>query len=119
MIHKISFKHAWEGVVYTFRSQPNMRFHGFFALFVFFSGLFLKISKIEWFVVAFTILLMFTVEMINTSVEAMTDLITQEHRKKAKISKDVSAGMVLVNAIGSVVVGLIIFGPKVFKLIYG
>jgi diacylglycerol kinase len=116
MVHKISFKHAWDGVVYAFKTQPNLRFHGFFGIFVISAGFFFHITKIEWFIISFTILLMFTAEMINTALEAMTDLITQEHRVTAKIAKDVSAGMVLINAIGSVVVGLIIFIPYIYSL---
>jgi len=48
----------------------------------------------------------------------MTDLITREHRESAKAAKDVSAGMVLLNAVGSVIVGLVIFGPKIASLIF-
>jgi diacylglycerol kinase len=55
-------------------------------------------------------------EMINTSIEAMTDLITTEYRQRAKIAKDVSAGMVLTTAIASLIVALLIFMPKLFKL---
>ena len=62
---------------------------------------------------------MFTAEMVNTALESMTDLITTEHRKKAKVAKDVSAGMVLINAIGSVIVGIIIFLPHIYSLFIG
>jgi diacylglycerol kinase len=55
-------------------------------------------------------------EMINTSLEAIVDLITKEHRVQAKIAKDVAAGMVLVGAAGSIVVGLIIFTPYLYFL---
>lgn len=116
MIHKISFKHAWDGVVYVFKTQPNMRFHGFFATFVTIMGLFFGITHIEWLIAIFTISLIFTAEMVNTSVESMTDLIDKEYSKQAKIAKDVAAGMVLLNAIGSIVVGIIIFGPHFISL---
>jgi diacylglycerol kinase (ATP) len=53
--------------------------------------------------------------MINTSLEEMVNLITQEHRKEAKIAKDVAAGMVLIAAIGSVIVGIFIFAPYILK----
>ncbi|MBI4066818.1 diacylglycerol kinase family protein, partial [Candidatus Gottesmanbacteria bacterium] len=54
-------------------------------------------------------------EMINTSIEAMTDLITSEWRQQAKIAKDVSAGMMLLTAIGAILVALFIFLPKIVK----
>lgn len=119
MIHRISFKHAWDGVLYSFKTQPNLRFHGFFALLVISAGFFFQITKIEWYIISFTILLMFTAEMVNTALESMTDLITREHRKSAKTAKDVSAGMVLINAVGSVVIGLIIFIPYICSLFIG
>ena len=54
------------------------------------------------------------VEMVNTSIEAMTDLITTDWKEDAKIAKDVSAGMMLMTAIGTVVVALFIFYPRIF-----
>ena len=54
-------------------------------------------------------------EMVNTALESMTDLIEEKYHVKAKIAKDVSAGMVLVSAISSLIVGLIIFVPKLWR----
>ena len=51
--------------------------------------------------------------MINTAIEEMVDLIVQEHREQARIAKDVAAGMVLVTAIGSLVIGAVIFLPHI------
>lgn len=112
-IHRISFKHAIDGIWYVLKSQPNFRFHSVVALFIILLSLKLEITKIEWIVILFTILLVLVTEMINTAIEAMTDLLTQQHNQFAKISKDVSAGMVLITASLSVVVGLIIFLPYI------
>ena len=57
--------------------------------------------------------------MINTAIEAMTDLITLEQRKDAKIAKDVSAGMMLIVAMGAMVVGSVVFIPKVLVFVFG
>ena len=62
------------------------------------------------------ILLVISSEMINTAIEEMVNLITSEHKKEAKIAKDVAAGMVLVTSVGSVIIGFLIFTPYVFKL---
>ena len=51
--------------------------------------------------------------MINSTVEKMTDLIVMEHRKEARIAKDVAAGMVLLTAIGSIIIGILIFTPYI------
>lgn len=110
--HHISFKHAWDGVVHTIRTQPNFRVHLSAATFAVILGVWLKISEIEWVVIVFTILWVLVSEMINTSIEAMVDLLTHEIREEARIAKDVAAGMVLVGAAGAVAVGCIIFLPK-------
>jgi diacylglycerol kinase len=116
MVHTVSFKHAFDGLLYTFKTQPNMRFHGFFGGAVVIAGWYFGITIEQWLIVIFTMLLMLTAEMVNTSIESMTDLIKKEYSQQAKIAKDVAAGMVLLNAIGSVVIGIIIFGPKVISL---
>ena len=64
-------------------------------------------------IIVFTILLGLTVEMMNTAIEAVTDLVTSEWKKDAKIAKDVSAGMMLLVATGAVVVAIFIFSPYI------
>lgn len=115
--HTISFKHAFEGLLWAFTSQPNFRVHAFLSLVVIVLGLLFKITRIEYTILLFTIILGFSGELINTALEAMTDLITQEWRKEAKIAKDVSAGMMLFIAIGSITVALFIFTPYILKFI--
>lgn len=63
------------------------------------------------------ILLVISAEMVNTAIEQMTNLIVSEHRREAEIAKDVAAGMVLVTALGSVIVGILIFVPHILRLI--
>ncbi len=61
---------------------------------------------------ALLIVMVVAAEMVNTMVEALVDLVTVEYHPFAKVAKDVAAGVVLLTAIGAVVVGLFIFGPK-------
>ena len=81
-------------------------------------GFYLNITATEMSIIFFTILLGLSAEMINTALEAMTDLITQKWQSQAKIAKDVSAGMMLLVAIGAVLIALSIFGPYL-RLRYG
>jgi len=67
-------------------------------------------------IIVFTIILGLSSEMINTAIEAMTDLITTEHRENAKIAKDVAAGMMLTTAMGAVVIAIFIFVPHILGL---
>ena len=79
-------------------------------------GAMLQVTPIEMEIFGILILLVVLSEMINTSLEEMVNLITNEHRLEAKIAKDVAAGMVLIAAIGSVIFGIFIFLPYILKL---
>ncbi len=116
MHHRIGFKYAWEGIKYAFTTQPNFLVHSLAAAAAVFLGLWLKISSLEWLVLVLTISLVFIAEMINTALESMTDLIEEKHHQHAKIAKDVSAGMVLLASVSSVLVGAILFTPKILNL---
>lgn len=72
---------------------------------------FFQISRLEFLILLLTITLVLIAEMINTSLEAATDLLTPEYQSQAKIAKDVAAGMVLLTAVLSVIIGLVIFIP--------
>jgi diacylglycerol kinase len=115
--HTISFKHALDGILHTLKHQPNMRLHAISAFLVLLVGIALKVNRFEWLILLFTIMWVMVSEMINTSIEAMVDLISKEYSHEAKIAKDVAAGMVLVGAIGAVVVAVVIFIPKIIALV--
>lgn len=118
-MHSISFKHAYEGLWWAVRTQPNFRVHITLSVLALVLGAYLHISPVEYALIVFTIVLGISAEMINTSLESMTDLITQKWRKEAKIAKDVSAGMMLTVAIGAIIVAGIIFVPKLLTaLVY-
>jgi len=114
--HTISFKNAFAGIFWAVRTQPNFRVHLGLSLFALVLGTILKITYIEMTIIIFTIILGLTCEMINTAIEAMTDLITTQHHENAKIAKDVSAGMMLTSAIGAVGVAVFIFVPHLLNL---
>src|SRR5690606_24661652 len=95
--------------------QPNFRFHTWAMALVMGISAWLRISAQEFIILLFTIMLVLVAEMLNTAIEAMTDLLTQKKSPYAKISKDVAAGMVLLTALLSLVVGGIILLPYVFK----
>ena len=109
--HHISFKHAWDGILHNLKTQPNFRVHLFIGSLTILAGYYFRLAAWEWLILIFTITLVLIAEMINTAIESMVDLLTSEHRKHAKIAKDTSAGMVLVTALSSIIVGVIIFIP--------
>lgn len=77
-------------------------------------GAWLRISRVEWAVLIFTIALVLILEGLNTAVEAAIDLAMPDVHPLAKAAKDLAAGMVLIAAIASVAVGLLILGPPLW-----
>lgn len=111
-----SFGYAFEGLFYGLKHNRNLRIHFAVAFIVIALSVFFKISPYEMGILGIMILLVISSEMINTTIEEMVNLITLEHRKEAKIAKDVAAGMVLVTSLGSVIIGTFIFVPYILKL---
>lgn len=112
-----SFKYAFEGICYVLKTQPNMKIHFTIGILAVIAGFIFKISAYEWLAMVIVIGFVLILEVVNTAVETLVDLYTEEYHHLAKISKDTAAGAVLLMAIVSVVVGLIIFLPKVWVLI--
>lgn len=110
-----SFKYAFEGVYFALKYNQNIRIHIVVAILVIVLSFYFGVTAFEKGILGIMILLVISAEMINTSIEEMTNLITREHREEAKIAKDVSAGMVLVTTLGSIIVGLLIFLPYILK----
>lgn len=109
--HHISFKNAFAGLVWAIKTQPNFRIHLSFSALAIALGYYFAITSIEMTIILFTIVLGISGELINTALESMTDLITQEWHSEAKIAKDVSAGMMLFIAMGAIGIALYIFTP--------
>ena len=112
-----SFKYAIEGIISSFKTEQNMKIHIFIMILVIILGMVLKLSALEWIILTIVIALVISAELFNTTIETAVDMITKEKNEKAKLAKDVAAGAVLVLAIGSVIIGLIIFIPKILEFI--
>lgn len=112
----LSFRHAFRGIFCVIRSQHNFRIHLGFAILVVLAGFLFSISALEWLVLMLTIALVLSLEMINSAIEYLVDLVTKERHPLAAKVKDIAAGAVLVAAIISIIIGLIIFIPKIMSL---
>jgi diacylglycerol kinase (ATP) len=104
-----SFRHAVEGVLHTFRTQRNMRFHFFTVALVLLSGLLFRLERLEMIALLFTVSLVLIAEMFNTAIEVVVDMITQNYHPAAKFAKDIAAGAVLIASINAVIVGFVLF----------
>lgn len=110
-----SFACAFRGVFYVARTQRNARIHLVVGLFVIGAGWWLEISRLEWAILAITIGVMLVAETVNTVVETLVDLISPGPHPLAGVAKDVAAGVVLLLAATSTVVGLLILGPPLWR----
>lgn len=111
-----SFGYAFEGIFSGIKKERNMKIHCSAMIFVIGAGFFLKISLTEWSLCITLFGLVMALELVNTSIEAVVDLVTQESKPLAKLAKDTAAGAVLIAAIMAAVTGCIIFLPKVISL---
>lgn len=108
-----SFAFAAEGWQFAIRKDQNLRIHLLIAFVVLVLAFLLNLTAIEKVIIITMITLVISAELMNTAVEKIVDLITAEHHPDAKFAKDVSSAMVLTAAIGSVIVGCLIFLPHI------
>ncbi len=108
-----SFRYAFQGLVDLFRSQPNARIHAMAATAAGVAGYFFQISRLEWVAIVLCIVLVISMEAMNTALEYLTDLVSPDYHPLAGKVKDVAAAAVLIAAIGSIGVATIIFLPKI------
>lgn len=108
-----SFAYALNGLKICFVTEPNFRIHTFLAIVAVIFGIAFHISAIEWITIGFCIAFVIAMEMLNTAIEKLCNVVHQELHPGIKKVKDIAAGAVLVSAIFSLITGLIIFLPKV------
>ncbi len=114
----LSFTYAIKGLKYAYRNEQNLAFDIGMSILVVIAGFLFKVSISEWALLALTIGIVLSLELINTAIEAVVDLVTEDYHPLAKVAKDTSAAAVFICAIASVIVGLIIFLPKIINLIF-
>ena len=108
-----SFKYALIGIGTVFKEEFNARVHFLAAVVVVVLGLVMKLAWFEWIIIIMVMGGVFTMELINTSIEGLADLYSTDYNPKIKKIKDLSAGAVLVASITALVIGLVIFLPKI------
>ncbi|HTV93771.1 MAG TPA: diacylglycerol kinase [Verrucomicrobiae bacterium] len=104
-----SFNHAFAGIMYAARTQPNMRAHLLISLLVILAALILRIGRDYVIDLVIIIAVVLALELLNTAVESIVDLLTVTHHPLAKTAKDAAAGAVLIASIAAVVVGYLVF----------
>jgi diacylglycerol kinase len=114
-----SIKIALDGIWQVIVTEENARIHALATLIVFLLAFLLGCSIIEWVILVLVVGFVWSAEIFNTAIEELVDLVNIETTPAAKKIKDASAGAVLITAIISLIIGLLIFGPKLWSLIAG
>lgn len=112
-----SFGHAFRGVAGALRSEVHLQFHAVATVVVIGLGLYFHLSPTEWALVALAVAGVWAAELFNTAVETLTNLVSPGYHPLAGKAKDVAAGAVLLAALGALVVGALVFGPRVWALL--
>ncbi len=114
----VSFRYAWAGVTYAFRTQRNFRVHSLIGVVAIALGLWVQLARGEMAVIELTIGVVMAMELVNTAVEAVVDLAVENtYHELAKVAKDCAAGAVLISAIAALVVaGSLLLPPLIDKV---
>ncbi len=110
-----SFKYAFKGFKKVFFEEQNFRIQIIIALFVVALGFYFRIKSFEWIILAFVIGLVMILEMVNSAVERTADILKPRIHSYTKEVKDIMAAAVMLASVISVIIGVIIFFPYVFK----
>lgn len=111
-----SFKYAIEGIIASFKTERNMKLHILAMTIVILLGIAVKLSKLEWIICIILFAIVIAGELFNTAIETTVDIAMPYRNEKAKLAKDISAGAVLIIAIASLIIGVIIFVPKILAI---
>ena len=111
-----TLSYGFNGILYTLKYERNMVIHFLVMILVIIAGIVFKITFVEWGVCFVLFALVLSLELMNTALENVVDLVTEEKKAKAKVAKDAAAGAVLVAAIFAVIIGISIFLPRLLNL---
>lgn len=110
-----SFRDAFRGLFFVLKNERNARIHLIVSLLVAAGGFVFRISNVEWMVLILTIAMVWITEIYNTALERLINLVHPEWGQDAGTCKDISAAGVILSALISIIVGLLIFGPPLYR----
>lgn len=113
---KIGFAFAWNGLKEVISKEYNFRIHLIAAFLVIIAGMIFRLSAVEWAIILIVVGFVLVMEMVNSIVERIIDYVKPEYHIQAKLIKDIAAACVLVSAIFAIIIGILIFGPKILLL---
>jgi diacylglycerol kinase (ATP) len=107
---------AIEGILWAVKSERHLRYHFLAGLVVLMLALFFRVTALEFFLLVLAAILVIFAELINTAIEVLVDLVTDEYHELAKRAKDIAAGAVLVTSVGAAILGYLVLSGYIFHL---
>src|SRR3990172_1992728 len=111
----VSFTYAIEGIVYSFKSGLHFKMYIGALILVVILGFIYRISYTEWLVLILVTSVVISAEAINTAIEETCNVLHPDHHPKARLAKHCAAGGVLILSVAALIIGAIIFLPKIFS----
>ena len=112
----MSWKNSFDGFAYAYKNEQSMLIHAVCTFFTVFFGLVFQITFSEWAIMLLSLCFILGMELINTAIEAVVDLVTLEIHPLAKIAKDCGSAATLTATLATIVIALFIFGPYFLEL---
>jgi len=109
-----SFHYAWDGIRAVLRTEHNTYIHLGLSIAVIIAGLFFRISIMEWVALVTMMAMVWMAEIFNTAIEKVMDYLSTERHPQIKLVKDLAAAAVLIASLAALIVGCLIFIPKLF-----
>jgi len=117
MIKLIAFRYAWKGLLFFIGRERHAALHLFISMLTLVLGLILNLKTWEWIIIFLCLAMVISMEIINSSIERLTDIISPQRSATAGAVKDLGAAAVLVSSFFAAIVGLIIFVPKFYDFL--
>ena len=105
----LSVGYAIKGVIQAFKTERNFRVQLVIGIVVIISGFYFQITNAEWIALLLTSGIVISLELVNTAIEGLVDLISRERHPIAGRVKDIAAGAVLFFAVIALITGILIF----------
>lgn len=108
-----SFFYAFRGLAKAWKGERNLRVESVIGIMILVAGFFFGIKPIEWCLLIFVIGLVILMELANSAVERISDILKPRIHSYVKDIKDIAAASVMISAVMSIIIGLIVFIPYI------
>lgn len=112
-----SVKNSVNGLIYAYVNEQSLTLHAILTLIVLISGFYFHISKMQWAILVIVVSIVMITELLNTAIEAVVDLVTNEYHELAKIAKDCASAAAFISSLLATGLYLYVFLPQIYKLI--